>query len=40
MTLLQDSFMRVMNGELRPKDALADAQPKIQAAVDDDLRKG
>jgi ABC-type glycerol-3-phosphate transport system substrate-binding protein len=39
MTLLQDNFMRVMNGQMRPKDALADAQPKIQAAVDD-LRRG
>jgi multiple sugar transport system substrate-binding protein len=40
MTILQDNFMRVMKGEMRPKDALADAQPKIQAAVDDDLRAG
>jgi maltose-binding protein MalE len=40
MTLLQDNFMRIMKGELRPKDALADAQPKIQQLVDDDLRRG
>jgi ABC-type glycerol-3-phosphate transport system substrate-binding protein len=40
MNLLQDNFMRVMNGQMRPKDALADAQPKIQSAVDEDLRKG
>jgi ABC-type glycerol-3-phosphate transport system substrate-binding protein len=40
MTLLQDNFTKVMKGDMRPKDALADAQPRIQAAVDDDLRKG
>jgi ABC-type glycerol-3-phosphate transport system substrate-binding protein len=40
MTLLQENFMRIMKGELRPKDALADAQPKIQQMVDDDLRRG
>jgi hypothetical protein len=25
MTLLQDNFMRIMKGEMRPKDALSDA---------------
>ena len=40
MNLLQESFMRVMNGQLLPKDALAEAQPRIQAAVDEDLRRG
>ena len=32
--------MRIMSGQMRPRDALADAQPKIQAGVDEDLRKG
>ncbi len=40
MDLLSENFMRVMKGELRPKDALADAQPKIQSLVDEDLRRG
>lgn len=40
MTILQESFMRVLNGQLLPKDALAEAQPRIQAAVDEDLRRG
>jgi len=40
MVLLQENFMRIMSGQMRPKDALADAQPKIQAGVDEDLRKG
>ncbi len=40
MNILQENFMRIMNGQLRPRDALADAQPRIQEAVDADLRKG
>jgi maltose-binding protein MalE len=40
MNLLQESFMRVLNGQLLPKDALAESQPRIQAAVDEDLRRG
>jgi hypothetical protein len=40
MDLLTENFTRVMKGELRPRDALSDAQPKIQAFVDEDLRRG
>jgi ABC-type glycerol-3-phosphate transport system substrate-binding protein len=40
MALLQENFMRIMKGELRPKDALAEAQPRIQQLVDEDLRRG
>ena len=40
MNLLQANLMRVAKGELRPKDALADAQPKIQQLVTEDLQRG
>jgi ABC-type glycerol-3-phosphate transport system substrate-binding protein len=39
MEVLTENFGRVMKGELRPRDALSDAQPKIQALVDEDLRR-
>jgi ABC-type glycerol-3-phosphate transport system substrate-binding protein len=40
MTDLTANLQRVWKGELRPKDALADAQPRIQALLDEDLRRG
>ena len=39
MDILTENFGRVMKGELRPRDALADVQPRIQALVDEDLRR-
>ena len=40
MTILQENLMRVAKGELLPKDALLDAQQKMQPLIDEDLRRG
>jgi hypothetical protein len=40
MELLTANLQRVLKGDLLPKEALADAQPKIQALLDEDLRRG
>jgi multiple sugar transport system substrate-binding protein len=39
-TVLNDSFQRVAKGDLRPRDALTEAQTRIQALFDEDLRRG
>jgi maltose-binding protein MalE len=39
-TILNDSFQRVAKGDLRPRDALTEAQTSIQPLFDDDLRRG
>ncbi|MBI3969785.1 MAG: extracellular solute-binding protein [Chloroflexi bacterium] len=38
--ILDQGLGRVGKGELRPRDALADAQTKMQALLDEDLRRG
>ena len=40
MEVLTANLQRVLKGDLLPKEALADAQPKIQALLDEDLRRG
>jgi ABC-type glycerol-3-phosphate transport system substrate-binding protein len=40
MNLLQENLKKVASGDLRPRDALADAQPKIQQLVTEDLQRG
>lgn len=38
--ILQENLGRVFKGELLPKNALADAQQKMQPLIDDDLKRG
>jgi ABC-type glycerol-3-phosphate transport system substrate-binding protein len=38
--ILTGNMQRLARGELLPKDVLADAQPKMQALLDEDLRRG
>ncbi|MBI3971417.1 MAG: extracellular solute-binding protein [Chloroflexi bacterium] len=38
--ILSENLKRVANGELRPRDALADAQQKMQPLIDEDLKRG
>jgi multiple sugar transport system substrate-binding protein len=40
MNLLQENLKQVAAGQLRPRDALADAQPKIQQMATEDLQRG
>lgn len=39
MAILQENLMRVAKGEILPKDALLDAQQKMQPLIDEDLRR-
>jgi multiple sugar transport system substrate-binding protein len=38
--ILTEHLQRVEKGELLPRDALAQAQPRMQALIDEDLKKG
>jgi ABC-type glycerol-3-phosphate transport system substrate-binding protein len=38
--ILDEHLQRVAKGELLPRDALAQAQPRMQALIDEDLRRG
>jgi ABC-type glycerol-3-phosphate transport system substrate-binding protein len=40
MTILTDGLQRLFKGEVRPRDVLVEAQPRIQALVDEDLKRG
>lgn len=40
MAILEENLGRVAKGELLPKDALLDAQQKMQPLIDEDLRRG
>ena len=40
LTVMTESLTRLGKGEIRPKDALAEMQTRIQPMVDEDLKRG